>query len=91
MSNEQVTVVRQQQLPPGFAPGAVQTYNPGPVNFRCPFCQSSAGPFHTSRISNAGWVMAIVLFFLLCLPLFWIGFLIRENYTVCRACGMKLS
>jgi len=76
-----------QQLPPGF----MNPYRPSGVGFRCPFCQSGAGVIHTSKTSQAGWVMVILLLLVLCLPLFWLGFLMRENYTICRNCGMKIS
>jgi hypothetical protein len=85
--DEKLTVIRPnvQHLPPGFMQA------PQAPSFRCPFCQSTAGVIHTSKTSQAGCVMAIILFLVLCWPLFWLGFLMRDNYTVCRTCGMKLS
>ncbi len=61
-----------------------------PVRFKCPFCQTESPPLVRQRISTAGWVTFVVLL-LFCLPLFWIGLLIKEDYRVCSGCGMKLG
>ena len=58
--------------------------------FSCPFCQSSTPPRSESRISTGGWVVFAILCFA-CLPLCWIGLLMKEDYTVCRDCGIKLG
>jgi hypothetical protein len=59
-------------------------------NFRCPFCQTTAPPVIARRISTAGWVVfACLLVF--CLPLFFIGLLIKEEYRMCSWCRAPLS
>lgn len=58
--------------------------------FRCPFCRTPERPRTEQRISTAGWVVFAVLLFA-CLPLFWIGLLIREDVQLCRDCGMRLG
>lgn len=37
------------------------------------------------KVSAAGWVV-FALLLLFCLPLFWIGLLIRDNRTQCPNC-----
>jgi len=57
-------------------------------NYRCPRCASPNFPVYTRKISNAGWIVFAVLlvtFF----PLFWIGFLIREDVKICPVCKLK--
>jgi len=61
------------------------------VPIRCPFCGSNAGTRIESRVSNGGKIFAIVLLLFLCLPLFWIGLLIREDVIYCLSCNMKLA
>ena len=58
--------------------------------FQCPYCQTAAPPVRDSRISTGGWVVFAILVFL-CLPLCWIGLLMKEDYTTCRDCGIKLG
>jgi DNA-directed RNA polymerase subunit RPC12/RpoP len=58
--------------------------------FQCPFCGSDAPPVTRSKISAAGWVTFVVLL-LFCLPLFWIGLLIKEDYRECAECGTKIG
>jgi hypothetical protein len=58
--------------------------------FKCPYCGAEAPPTVRRRISTAGWVVLVVLL-LVCLPLFWIGLLIREDYRVCSQCGVNLG
>ncbi|MBL8796064.1 MAG: LITAF-like zinc ribbon domain-containing protein [Planctomycetia bacterium] len=60
-----------------------------PDSFRCPFCQSTRRPTASMEMSTAGVVTTIALIFL-CLPLFWIGFLIREEKRRCSQCGRQL-
>ena len=60
------------------------------VGFHCPYCNSSMPPMVQSQISSAGWAVFVILL-LFCLPLFWIGLLIKEEYRVCSSCGMKLG
>lgn len=83
-----------QQIAPMQYPAANQAqspayYGPGSVaNFRCPYCGSNAIPRVERRMSSAGWItfaLLLVFFF----PLFWIGFLVKEDVRVCPVCGFK--
>jgi transposase-like protein len=58
--------------------------------FRCPFCKTTRKPQVREQISLAGWIVFAVLMFA-CLPLFWIGLLMKENVHYCGDCGMKLG
>ena len=58
--------------------------------FRCPFCGSRAIPVRRAQISAAGWVVFVVML-LFCLPLFWLGLLITEEYRVCHDCGSRIG
>ena len=58
--------------------------------FKCPYCGSTESPTIKQQISTAGWVTFAVLL-LFCLPLFWIGLLMKEDYRVCYDCGAKLG
>jgi hypothetical protein len=59
-------------------------------NFRCPFCQTTAPPIVARRISTAGWIVFAALL-IFCLPLFFIGLLIKEEYRMCSWCRAPLS
>jgi hypothetical protein len=98
ISRGPATQQQQQQstyAPPRYAPPAVQP-QPAPVQrqggggYRCPYCHSNAMPFRVEKITEAGWVMfAVMLVF--CLPLFWIGLLMKESQQFCSACRARLS
>lgn len=64
---------------------------PTTPQFRCPFCGSTLQPVSRSKVSNAGWILFVVLLLFLCLPLCWIGLLIREENRYCSQCGMRLD
>lgn len=72
---------------PSFAERAAQ---PNQTGFRCPRCNSTAAPVIKSKMSDAGLVTLILLLFL-CLPIFWVGFLMREKYSVCPACLLRMD
>lgn len=58
--------------------------------YRCPRCATQLLPRIVRKISPAGWVLFAVLlvtFF----PLFWIGFLIKEEIRVCPVCNLRVS
>lgn len=58
--------------------------------YRCPHCMSQFLPRIERRISTTGWVtfaILLVLFF----PLFWVGFLIKEDVHVCPSCNMRVK
>lgn len=55
----------------------------------CPRCASQLFRYER-KISNAGWIVFAVLlvtFF----PLFWIGFLMKEDVRICQICNQRLS
>jgi len=58
-------------------------------SFVCPYCQSRQPPIWKSEISSAGWITCVLLFFTTCV-FFWVGFLIRDKYTVCSTCNVRL-
>jgi DNA-directed RNA polymerase subunit M/transcription elongation factor TFIIS len=60
------------------------------VGFRCPFCQSNLAPKVKRKISTAGW-MTFAWLLILCFPLCIIGLFIKDEYHVCRGCGIKLD
>jgi LITAF-like zinc ribbon domain len=58
--------------------------------FRCPHCRSTSRPLLRNQMSETGLILLICLlvaFF----PLFWIGFLMREDVKYCADCGAKLG
>lgn len=58
-------------------------------NFQCPNCGSTFLPRTERRISTGGWVtFAVLLVFFF--PLFWIGFLIKEDIHVCPVCRFRV-
>jgi hypothetical protein len=62
----------------------------GRRGFRCPHCRSTERPIIRNEMSETGLILLICLlvaFF----PLFWIGFLMRENMKYCSDCGAKLG
>jgi LITAF-like zinc ribbon protein len=63
-----------------------------PVGFMCPFCRTTTPPYTGSKVSTGGWIV-FALLFLTCfgILLAWIGLLMREQYKVCRQCGIKLG
>jgi RNA polymerase subunit RPABC4/transcription elongation factor Spt4 len=59
-------------------------------NYRCPRCSSNLMPRFERKISTAGWIVFAILlvaFF----PLFWVGFLIKEDVRVCPVCNLTLD
>jgi hypothetical protein len=57
---------------------------------RCPHCRSTARPIIRNEMSETGLILLICLLFVF-FPIFWIGFLIRENVKYCADCGAKLG
>lgn len=43
-----------------------------------------------TKVSTAGWITVVVML-LVCIPLFWVGLLIKESYRVCTSCGITLG
>jgi hypothetical protein len=60
------------------------------VGFCCPFCQSNLAPKVKRKISTGGWVTFVALL-IFCFPLCIIGLFIKDEYRVCRSCGIKLD
>jgi DNA-directed RNA polymerase subunit RPC12/RpoP len=61
-----------------------------PIEFRCPFCQSNLAPKVKRKISTGGWVTFVALL-IFCFPLCIIGLFIKDEYRVCRSCGIRLD
>jgi lipopolysaccharide-induced tumor necrosis factor-alpha factor len=59
--------------------------------FHCPFCGSEYPPVESEQISQAGWVLFVVLI-LFCIPLCWIPLIsMKEKQRRCSDCGTKLG
>ena len=83
-------VVQPETIPTAdiATPRAAETASPS--GFRCPFCKASSRPIIRQEISVGGWVVFAVLM-AFCLPLFWIGLLMKDDVHYCSQCGMKLG
>ena len=60
------------------------------TGYRCPRCSTQLLPQVTKKISSAGWIVFAVLlvaFF----PLFWLGFFIKEEVSICPVCNVQLQ
>jgi hypothetical protein len=58
--------------------------------YRCPRCGTQNFPHMVKKISAAGWIVFAVLlvtFF----PLFWLGFLIKEDVKICSMCSIRVG
>lgn len=58
--------------------------------YRCPRCATQLLPKIVRKISPVGWVLFAVLlvtFF----PLFWIGFLVKEDTRICPVCNLRIK
>jgi DNA-directed RNA polymerase subunit RPC12/RpoP len=58
--------------------------------FRCPNCQSTITPIFVKKVSTNGWIVFVALL-LMCVPLCWLGLLIKDEGFHCQSCGLKLS
>lgn len=61
-----------------------------PVIVGCPHCHSPYPPVLMQKISSAGWIVFVIML-VMCVPLCWIGLLIKEDYRVCATCGLYLG
>ncbi|MCX7640778.1 MAG: LITAF-like zinc ribbon domain-containing protein [Pyrinomonadaceae bacterium] len=68
-----------QNTPPAFQP----------ANY-CWRCQKHVFPIIDKKISTAGWVVFAILLIAF-FPLFWIGFLIKEEVRYCPYCYLQIS
>lgn len=80
--------------PDGFsnAQAEVLAYRESPpiaMAYRCPNCMGQFLPQIERRISTAGWIVFAVLLVMF-FPLFWVGFLIKEDVRVCPSCKTRL-
>ena len=75
-----------QPYPPPPAPYAiVPAGQMGMVPWRCMTCGYTGQAMIVQKISQAGWITFAVLM-AVCLPLFWIGLLIKEPRCQCPNC-----
>jgi hypothetical protein len=76
--------------PPEYGPpppAAMAYVPPMPMaGYSCPFCMYQGPAMMKQRISTGGWIVFAVLMFV-CLPLFWIGLLMKETVPACPQCG----
>lgn len=76
-SNAQAEVLAYRESPPIA------------MAYRCPNCMGQFLPQIERRISTAGWIVFAVLLVMF-FPLFWVGFLIKEEVRVCPSCKTRL-
>jgi uncharacterized Zn finger protein (UPF0148 family) len=57
-------------------------------SYSCPYCQTRQPPIWKSEVSTAGWITCVLLLVTTCV-FFWVGFLIRDKYTVCSSCNVR--
>ena len=74
------------------AGGPLAAANPAYIssNYRCPNCMSQFLPRIEKRISRNGWIVFAVLLVVF-FPLFWVGFLIKEDVHVCPSCNTRVK
>lgn len=78
---------------PDFAIQQQQHFHQPPIPvqaYRCPRCFSQYPPRFERKISTAGWIVFAVLLITF-FPLFWIGFLIKEDVRICPMCNLRVS
>jgi hypothetical protein len=80
----------QHQSQPPQAPQPQHAPHFAAARFRCPYCGTDAPPLVSQRISTAGWIVFAALL-VFCLPLFFIGLLMKEEYRQCSFCRATLS
>jgi hypothetical protein len=76
---QMMSAFHQQQSPP------LMNYG-----YRCPSCGTQNFPQIIKKISTAGWIVFAVLLVMF-FPLFWIGFLMKEEVKVCSVCNLKIG
>lgn len=57
---------------------------------RCAKCSGQYLPRIKRRISTTGWIVFAVLLVVF-FPLFWVGFLIKEDVQMCPGCGARMQ
>lgn len=63
---------------------------PAPGSYRCPRCGTTQPPLTEKKISTEGWIVFAVLL-VFCLPLFWIGLLMKKEHRICSMCHADLG
>jgi len=58
--------------------------------YRCPRCGTQNLPHIQRKISTAGWIVFAALL-LIFFPLFWVGFLMKEDVRTCPVCNLKVG
>ena len=58
--------------------------------YRCPRCGTSYPPQVEKKISTEGWIVFAVLI-VFCLPLFWIGLMMKSEHRICPMCHADLG
>jgi len=92
-----------QERPPAYTPPSYNAYPPPPAmqpaparpqpamsGYRCPYCKSTAPPFTIEKITEGGWIV-FAMMLLFCLPLFWIGLLMKESQQFCSVCRARIG
>lgn len=81
-----------QSAPFDSKPQGVEPYSPPGLasGYKCPNCGSNYPPLAEKKISMEGWIVFAALL-VFCLPLFWIGLLMKEEQRVCPACRHRLA
>ena len=85
------TDARKNPAPSQYAPQSLVNRDAGYIsgNYRCPNCMSQFLPTIERRISTTGWIVFAVLLIAF-FPLFWIGFLIKEDVQTCPSCKIRV-
>jgi LITAF-like zinc ribbon domain len=60
-------------------------YQPPQAGYRCPRCGTTYLPIIETKVSQDGWVVFVILLFF-CLPLCWIGLLMKQETRICPMC-----
>ncbi|MGD9589487.1 MAG: LITAF-like zinc ribbon domain-containing protein [Pyrinomonadaceae bacterium] len=75
---------------PGIYPLAYRGPQYLSANYRCPNCGTTVPPIIERRISTAGWItFALLLVFTFIF--FWVGLLMKQDYSVCPVCRATLN
>lgn len=61
-----------------------------PAGYRCPRCGAGYLPIVEKKVSSDGWVIFILLLFF-CVPLCWIGLLIKQETRICPVCRAQIG
>lgn len=76
--------------PYGQYPQQGYAMQPAQPAFQCRSCGYQGYAMIVQRVSVAGWIVFSVLLLFLCLPLFWIGLLMKDNKSQCPNCRVMV-